>query len=428
LLEGLSNTLPGEPLTVYTYGPYPFYRVLGTRAQGSALLLSLLKFVETQYLWGSDAPVLALSSAVPFVFFFISACVAECVEIFLAGKPPGDGNVDLIAGALPTCKKIGGEKKVVLGVLTHARRSIWWRLVWAIGGALHTASLLITYLMLSKMPPSAALVWAAFQLTWLALRVVIYYFTDTVEPLADRMTMAHQWENLDPSMRARVFSLTLAVAKYQVHVHPRDADAYGDDSFSPQQIAKLLGAPQPLHGSYTLPSDFNPLKSSTIEVNIAAVIGDTTLSSASWMVGSRYSAMDLYDSCIVVFSFPLLGSQTIAIPAARVLSGMPVHDPAPSDTEKWTPVFIPRGAGSRGTYVLRTWWYWIPCGSGRWLQIRSDASTVLGKRTAEVLDDGQLSSLLGAGKLNIGLAHVREVREITDISRMAAESLHYLMN
>ena len=41
-------------------------------------------------------------------------------------------------------------------------------------------------------------------------------------------------------------------------------------------------------------------------------------------------------------------------------------------------------------------WYWVPYDGDRWLQILSVGVTVLGKRR-EVLDNPQLTALLGAG-------------------------------
>jgi hypothetical protein len=54
--------------------------------------------------------------------------------------------------------------------------------------------------------------------------------------------------------------------------------------------------------------------------------------------------------------------------------------------------------------------------------------TVLGKRTAEVLDGEQVTGVLGAGNLNISLAHVKEVEEIVRLSQKATESLLYFLH
>ena len=440
LLEGLPNIPPGGELTVYAYASYPFFRTHDARFQLPALAFSLLKVAEVYYEWRSGGRLLALVSAVPYSFFFIAATIVECREIILARKPADTGSVDYLVGTLPTCKTKGGDKKLALGVSANPRTSIWWKLIWTVGVLLYTGSLIMTYFLLSQKGAPFILAWAGFQLAWLAFRIFISYLADPHEQMADRIMVPHSWEDLEPSMKARVFSLTLAVAKYQSHVHPRDPHAYGDDSFSPRQVTSFLGDPNKLHTSYILPSTFNPIKSSTIEVDIVAVIGDTALSSASWMAGSTTTAMDLYDSCIVVLSLPLpaslsgvpgvySGPRTIAIPAVRVLSGFPAaQEVVHADKENWMPVFVPRGAGSRYAGISRTWWYWIPCAGGRWLQIRSAHMTVVGKRTAKVLGGEQVTAFLAAGNLNISLSHVKEVEEIVRLSQKATESLLYLLH
>ncbi|KAF8716706.1 hypothetical protein AX14_012228 [Amanita brunnescens Koide BX004] len=425
LVEGLQKTLPRDPLTVYS----------------SALGLSLLKCLELYYHWTNGAHYLALISAIPFVFFFISGSIIAFQEMFLARKLADIGNLDTIIGELPTWKKAGGQKKVVLGLLADPRTSVWWRLMWSIGGLLHVVSLTLTYFILSKMTPTFTLMWAGFQVAWLACRILTYYFTEGLpEPMADRMMVNHQWQGLDVSMKTRVLNLTLAAAQYQIHVHPRGIESYVDDSFSPLHIMNLLREPQRLQMSCKLPRYFNPSESSSIEIEITAMIGDTVLSSAMWMVGSDLSPMDMYDTCLVFLSFPLppslssssLGSlgplpapSTYAIPAARV--GHSMGEFIRPDTEKSVPVFVPRGTGVGPSVCIQAWWYWIPCGPNRWLQIQSKNLTVLGRCTAEVLDDRQLSALLGAGNLNISLSHAKEVKEVVELSRVGVEALFKIL-
>jgi hypothetical protein len=53
--------------------------------------------------------------------------------------------------------------------------------------------------------------------------------------------------------------------------------------------------------------------------------------------------------------------------------------------------------------------------------------SVLGHQLAEVLDDAQLSGMLGAGKLNISLENAQEVRAVVDVSRRASEGLRVFL-
>ncbi|KAF8349383.1 hypothetical protein F5887DRAFT_1156485 [Amanita rubescens] len=433
IVEGLQKS---DPLTVYVGSPLPFFRVR-TILQLSALALSPLKYLELYYYWTNGARHLAHILAIHFSFFFVSGCIIAFREMFLARRPADIGNLDAIIGELPTWKKAGGEKNVILGLLTDPRTSIWWRTMWSIGALLHIVSLILTYFILSKMTLAFILAWVGFQVAWLGCRILAYYFTESMEPMADRMMVGHQWQNLDMLMKTRVLNLTLAAAQYQTHVHPRGIESYADDSFSAQQIRNLLSEPQELQMSCELPRDFDLRlsKSSSIEIQITATIGDTVLSSAMWMVGSDMSPMDMYDCCLVFLSFPppppspsspSLGSlpapSTFVIPAARV--AYDIGESNSPDTEKHTPVFVPRGTS---TGYVQAWLYWIPCGPNRWLQVQSKNMTVLGRCTAEVLDDGQLSALLGAGNLNISLTHVKEVKEIVKLSRVGVEALFKLL-
>ncbi|KAF8345139.1 hypothetical protein F5887DRAFT_1282870 [Amanita rubescens] len=409
MVEGLQKTLPAAP---HGPGPHLMYRVR-TTIQSLALALSLLKCVELHYYWTNGAHHLTLISAIHFMFFFVSGWILAFRELFLARRLTDIGNLDTIIGVLPTWKKAGGEKKVVLGLLADPRTSIWWRLVWSIGGLLHIVSLILTYFILSKMTPAFTLAWAGFQVTWLGCRILTYYFTERMEPMANLMIVRHRWQDLDVLMKTRVLNLTLAACAVP-GPHP------------PAQHRDV-------RGRLLLPTAHHePAPSKSIEIEITAVIGDTVLSSAMWMVGSDVSPMDMYDTCLVFLSFPppsplpsspSLGpppaQSTFAIPAARVAHN--VDEINPPDSENHIPVFVPRGTGRDSEYS-QTWLYWIPCGTNRWLQIRSKVMTVLGRCTAEVLDDGQLSAILEAGNLNISLTHVKEVKETVKLSRVGVRS------
>jgi len=141
MLEGLPNTPPGGDLTVYAYALYPFFRTHDARFQLPALAFSLVKATEVYYEWINGARLLALVSAVPYSFFFVAAIIVECGEIILTRNPADVGSIDYLVGALPTCQKLGGNKKLALGVSGNPRTSIWWRLMWTIGVLLIRARL-----------------------------------------------------------------------------------------------------------------------------------------------------------------------------------------------------------------------------------------------------------------------------------------------
>jgi len=152
-------------------------------------------------------------------------------------------------------------------------------------------------------------------------------------------------------------------------------------------------------------------------VCIKAVIGDTYLSSAAWTFGSKLSGMALYDSCIVVLN---VQGTTVSIPSARVLTDI---RPQPKDTESaLEPMFPNRGGSNLGRSRI-TWWYWIPCSDGKWLQLHTDNMHILGERSAAVVSDEQVTAKLVSGELFVGIRHVNDVREIVEKSNAACHIL-----
>jgi hypothetical protein len=565
MLSELSSTsLADSPLTIYTHYPYLFYRPHRLRFQIAVLALSLLKSLEIYTLFLLGGTLIGIFSGLPFAFSFFSGVCLEIHDIIISRRPLDiDGHLDLIAASpLPTTKRLlGGPRKVILGASPNPRTfSLWWKFFWIATATLQTLSIVLSYFLLGQKKSDFVFTWAAFQLFWLVARILIFNLTENTHPMADRPMKGSRFEAVSPSMKLRVTNLVLGVAQYQAHAHPRGWDAYLDDSFSTRQIARLL-APENISEVYLLPpaqtsstSSSDSLKmpsissfstssiaiktekalplamsaeaSRTIKVNILAVIGDTVLSSAAWMLGnSKYSPIDLYDSCIVVFevtssyfpspNLPSSSSTThysspsslgtfdtekcsptplppsthpqtqphlqtqkriLAIPSARALcSWAPWFDTIAAHSsggeDALEQFFIPRGGGGVGKQVgvnERSWLYWVPCAfdgeEERWLQIKanpnalpfaffsssvpastSDTTTtnadtntkptftsmtsaanvysVLGHQPAEVLDDTQLSEILGAGKLNISLKNAQEVREVVDMSRRASEGL-----
>jgi len=83
-----------------------------------------------------------------------------------------------------------------------------------------------------------------------------------------------------------------------------------------------------------MPLSMSYAASRIIKVNILAVIGDKSLSSAAWMLGhSKYSPMGPYDSCIAVFG---VNSSSFPSPNFPSSSSLGTFDP-----EKLIPIPIP---------------------------------------------------------------------------------------
>jgi hypothetical protein len=173
--------------------------------------------------------------------------------------------------------------------------------------------------------------------------------------------------------------------------------------------------------------------------------------------------------------YPQTQTRILAIPSARVFSTHSqwfniIAAQSSGGEDGLEPLFIPRGAGSQVNADEKTWIYWVPCAfdgeEEKWLQIKSSPSalpvtsfspsasassldttttnakprsaplastttakvySVLGHQLAEVLDDAQLSGMLGAGKLNISLKNAQEVRAVVDVSRRASEGLRVFL-
>jgi len=391
--------------------------------------LSLLKYLEAFVLFKQGNPWMSLLSSLPFTFFFITAVCLEIGEIAACRRPTDiDGHIDIVAGTLPAwVNRIEGKRKVVLGAVKNPKSSLWWRFIWISGASLQTATLLISYILLRQQSTQVVLTWAAFQVTWFLLRLLISVLADTSETTVGRPMQEHRLDALPSEMKLRVANLALGIAKYQTHSHPRGLLAYNDDSFSAYQISTILATPN-LREDYTLSQE----DIQTVHVDIHAIIGDTALSSVAWVVGSTLTPTDLYDSCIVVLNLPVSEKQPrcfTAIPAVRVFSQ--IGHPAGKeycDSETAEPIFMPRGATGSPDDEVKQWIYWIPCGSGQWLHFKTQNTRVLGKRTAEVMNNAQVTKMLSVGNLNISLKEAEELKAIIDVTRKAANHLLSVLN
>ncbi|KAJ7583393.1 hypothetical protein C8J56DRAFT_894089 [Mycena floridula] len=430
MLRAVPDTAIGIPLQIFTYGNYPFCR-LQSRIQGPAIVMSVTKLVEFYILWKKGAFLLGMTSAIPWAYFFLAAMLIQTREILLGRHPePEIGGLDIIAGQLPMVSRQGGPRKIILGASENPRTSLIWRVFWAMGAIVSTASIVLTYITMGQQPRTVVFIWAGFQLLWLAARILVYHLADpAADPMALRMLVVRPWSVLPMGLKARVIELTLALSKCQSLVHPRGQPQYADDSFVSSDLTLISddGIKSPDLLVY-------PLSDSTlssVSVEIRAVFGDTSLSSAMWINGAYTTPMDLYDSCIVVFSIRQSASsprRSVVVPAARVLSGTAGMEARERlDPERNMPVFVPKGAPNVGYGLI--WFYWIPCRTGLWLQIQIPGRTKkAGIHEAEVRTDAQVTALLAAGTINVGLKHVDEVKATVELSRKARESLLDLLS
>ncbi|KAJ7728075.1 hypothetical protein B0H16DRAFT_1777991, partial [Mycena metata] len=363
-------------------------------------------------------------SATPWCFFCAGAILVEIREIILGRRPePALGTVDIIAGQLPMISRRGGGRKIVLGGAENPRTGLVWRLFWLLGAAVSVVSILFSYITLGQQDPHVVLIWTGFQFLWLGVRILVYHVTDPVDPMAHRMLVARSWANLAKELKERVLELACGLAQCQMFIHPRGQPQYIEETFAYRKLGSILDGSDPTT-LYPLPS---PCPSS-IALQLTSVVGDTLLSSVMWITGSELTPMDLYDSCIVVFDLPKstsAASRTIAVPGVRILSG-PSESPVDSEYSLGA-TFIPKGAANCGHGL--TWWFWVPCGEGLWVQIRRPTEhRILDSCEGEIRTDAQLSELLASGTLNIGFTAVEEVRTTLELSRKASDVLTELFS
>ena len=163
--------------------------------------------------------------------------------------------------------------------------------------------------------------------------------------------------------------------------------------------------------------------SGSIDVFISAVVGDTLLSSASFVIGRKYEPLDLYDACVVIFK---VDGVDIAVPAARVLSGKPPPR-NPDDSEAGSELPLPLKGGSNTGKPDSTWWYWIFCSDGSWLELHTINMEILGERRAKTISDEQVTKHLASGELYVSICNVQQVWETCNNSRVAFEALRILL-
>lgn len=292
-----------------------------------------------------------------------------------------------------------------------------WKLVWGLGIVISIVFLVATYVFVSTANNRTFYIWGGFQLAWLILSLLFSYFSDVIDPMTHRWLLAQVTKkDFTKSDKDRILNLTFAVARYQMHFHPRGMYCYDEELLCTRTLSDYLyQAHLQLQTAYPLDPSAQP--GDTIDITVVAVVGDPTLTSAAWLQGSPHSGMDLYDSCIV---FVQVHGALVAIPAARVLS-----DPLTSALDVEGSV-IDRDIlqkGSTNTGLGISWWYWIPCGVDRWLQARTEEMRFLGRRRADVLTDAAVTEKLERGRLVVGLRNVEGVKEVVRLSAEAANLL-----
>lgn len=213
-------------------------------------------------------------------------------------------------------------------------------------------------------------------------------------------------------LRARIRQLITTLSKYQMHVHPRGIYCYEED-------LQKLDTIYDMEAYYPLLS--GDVDSGNCEIDVVGIIGDTLLSSACWMFGSKLWGLDLYDSCVLILN---VRGSTISISAARVLTDKTAA-PKPDVEAGIGPLFPFRGNSNTAKDIY--WVYWIPCGESIWLQVQTTDMKFLGVRSAEIRSDAQVTQKLAKGELLISLSEVNNVKEIVQHPRTGFDIVQNLL-
>lgn len=426
-------------ISIYTYPPYQYYRQHHAKFQLLMLGLSLFKVGECFTLWWlSGNALLSLITAIPWMYFFIVAVIVEVNDLNKTRRPHDpDSHVDMLSGQLPrmTHGGAGGTRKIILGVSQNTRNTTRWKIMWGMGVLVCLPTFILTYIVLSHESNKILSIWVCFQILWTFVRIIVHHFAEPMSNSADRIVGERFWSTLPSPLKYRVVKLMSALASYLTSVHPRGEIAYRTAAVAPEELRIIIFDSSP-NLYYPLPQaidSFAAPKKKLIEIDITAVIGDPTLSSAAWIAGARHlTPTDLYDCCIISFRICTLKRdappQIITIPCARVLSGIPIF------SKIWPQIvdeeisrlpgpprqFVPKHTGNAGG----NWCYFLPCEPGLWLYFKKDMTEdVVGKYTAEALTDIQVTAMLAEGDMNISLSHVDDIKQIVDFSEQARQIL-----
>ena len=383
------------------------------------ILASALKLVEVTILWRHQALELCLISGCSWAFYFCAAVALQAMGLSRKySEKVKEREIDLMAGQLPNPVKAGSQRKILLAAPQNVRHSKLWQIAWALGSVVSITSVVGAYMTLGSQDPRVFVEWTGFQCLWLALRSVFYHFAEGTDQIFNPIILKKGWKDLNPYLRVRVRRLVHALSLYQMHMHPRCMYCYHQDE-------RAIRDNYDTHLTFPLPIlQGRESSSDWINVFISAVVGDTLLSSASFIIGRKYEPLDLYDACVVILK---VDGADIAIPAARVMSGTPPPrnpNEAEAGFELWLPL---KGVSHIGKTDSTSWWYWIPCSDGSWLELHTTNKEILGERRAKILSGEQVTKHLASGELYVSIDNVAQVWETVTHARAAFGALQTLI-
>ncbi|RYO92976.1 hypothetical protein DL766_009920 [Monosporascus sp. MC13-8B] len=397
-----------------------------------SICASLLKLAEAFAIWQYGSFILALLTMINWAWFFLSAILLQLAGLAREHSKYFDASeekkiakgycYDYLAGDLPSVQFVAQHRKIMLSVPPNVREHIGWRMTWAFGALICTGTLVATYIFIGAQPKTATYVWLGFQVLWLVVRSVFFHIaqeTDSIQQGVPKLVRERELRKYG----FRILSLASGVSQYQTLLHPRMPYCYTEDIHDPIAIYRLVKTSEHLFNKTQIALNVRLEKfhggQVTTDVEIKAVIGDTLLSSIAWLLGSPYTSMDLYDCCLVALE---VGSRTVMIPSARVLSGhvkevrQPRVDPEAGIVGEHTP----RGAVNDGVDI--GWVFWVPLDPDRWLYFVGDLNFI-GRQRMEVLSSADVTKRLSMADLFVSLRDVRDVEEAVKKSRVVGRLL-----
>lgn len=397
---------------------------------------SLLKLAEAFTIWQYGSFTLALLTVINWAWFFLSAILLQLAGLAREHSKYFDASeerkiakgycYDYLAGDLPSVQFPAQHRKIVLNVPPNVREHIGWRLTWAFGAFICTGTLVATYMFIGAEPKTATYIWLGFQVLWLVVRSVFFHFaheTDSVQHGIPRRVRERELRKYG----FRILSLASGASRYQTLLHPRMPYCYTEDTQDASTVYRIIKTSEHLFDKTQMALNARLEKSYggqvTTDVEIKAVIGDTLLSSIAWLLGSPYTSMDLYDCCLVSLR---VGSRTLMIPSARVLSGhvKEVRQPRVDPEAGVVGERIPKGALNDGVDI--GWVFWIPLDADRWLYFVGDLNFI-GKQRMEVLSSAEVTKQLSVADLFISLKDVHDVDDVVKKSRYVGSLLVNLL-
>lgn len=436
LLQSCPFTTPPQPLAVSLYScdvHADQAKKIRAFQDYIAILLSAVKLIEVYILWRCGDTPLFWITALPWAFAFLAAPMLQVIHLSRPriGRDPKWTQLDILSGSLPTPQVPGVQRTLLLGAPQNVRLHSAWRVTWALSALIGVATLISSYVLLSKEAQNTVYIWIGFQTLWLILRSAFYHLAESadnpsqqsgVRPLGTvgkSPFIGKSSHMSSPQAASRIQNVLLALSRHQVLAHPRGPHCYTEDVHLPRAVTDILSR---THFEASFAPTRNMADGDAIDVTITAILGDTLLSSASWFLGTGPTSVELYDSCLIELVHGQ--GQSYLIPCARVLSGPPKGS-GPKDAEtSIIPNFAPRGGSNDPANIM--WWCWIPCPEGRWLQLRSEGASFLGKRRAVVLSGREVTRKLQVGDLYVSLTSVVDVEDVVKKSGEGYECLREL--